>query len=503
MKIFKGLCGMSIALLLTLSVTAQVVAKQVTDKYSSSVISRVYEVTRVANLSPTKQVSLAAWYTKRDSVTAILIKQNESPESIQALLAEFDGEFNGILNSEERFNYKYSLSREFIENDAMATAAFLAKKYQGNSDLQISLYKAITEKSNGLFRMLDKGIDAADRTRVEQYYLSRYDSLYNAYTVALKGESYFKDQVSLLSTVKPLTETEVTLLRRYYLDACKKKGDDYHKNFNTALQYIPSNKDYYKLLYKDSIESEAITRSKKELSGLVYKYGLHDSLQRKIYPILLDNARKEAELETTMIFNRTRDSLQRDLEAKTWALVKKTMIRAGYYRISNSRFVNAMRFERPLQLSGAQLDSLAEKNYQLDMLAHYFETNYPWKEFNPKYFTSANMEKIFTPGQYDSLLKLESGPVAMNNTYTDWLSLKTYKLTEGLDSASTFKSLFAYNMSRELLSKRYENDRATLNRLMKANESYKPLVLSKLEAIQKQEEWNRANSDKNVKTVSN
>jgi hypothetical protein len=496
MKIYNYLLAAGISSICLLPASAQVVSKQVTDKYPASVITRVYEVTKASSLSPDKQLSLAAFYVRKDSMIAGMLQRNTSPGEIDLVQSALEQEFNELLNSRERLKYKVSVNSEFIEKDARAIASYMARKYGAKADLELILYKLILEKNNGLLRVMHTTIDSNDTRKQEQFVLSRFDSIYNDYMVAVKGEPYFKQQVDRLTAIKPLTEKEFTILRNNYLNGCLKKGDNYYKNFHTALLFASDNKDYYQLLYKDSIENEVAKKSKQELNDLLYKYGLHDTLLRKIDPILADKTRKITELEATMVFNSTRDSLIRNVEASAWAQVKKIMIRAGYYRLSNSRFVNAMRYEKILNLSSAQLDSLAEKNYRLDILEYVTKSIDPWNEYDPKYFTNANMEKIFTPGQYDTLLKIESRPLAMSNTYRDWNALKNYKLTEGLDSATTSLSIFTYHMSNLILTRRYEHDKVTLNRLMKANAAYKPAALVKLEAIMKQEDWNSKESAK-------
>src|SRR5688572_7890483 len=102
MKIYKYLLAAGFSTLCLFPASAQVVSKQVTDKYSPSVITRVYEVTKASNLSPAKQLSLAEFYVRRDSTLAGMLGRNKSAGEIDLVQSALEEEFNELLNSQER-----------------------------------------------------------------------------------------------------------------------------------------------------------------------------------------------------------------------------------------------------------------------------------------------------------------------------------------------------------------------------------------------------------------
>jgi hypothetical protein len=370
-------------------------------------------------------------------------------------------------------------------------AAHLAQKYNTRPEIQAAVYKFNMEKCQNM----NRAFATKDNRGVEKLtgsIIDRYDSLSNIYETAAVGEAYLEKNIQLLEAWKPLEEKEKTVLRNTFLNACLKHGNNYYSNFHLALQFATNKKEYFDLLYKDSIRQEVLAKSKKELQHITAKYGLPESMSRKLSDIVQDKNRIELDLLLQLPYSAKRDSLLRENEEQHWAAIKKTMIRNGYYRLSNSRLVYAMRYEKALKLSPEQMDSLANKNYSLDMAIYQYSLMDPWNEYDATPFTCYQLEHILSPGQYDSLLYFESRPKALANTKRDWRELQKYGLATANDSATVYNELFIYHLNFQATIRRYTQDDAARQKFMKKVIDKKPQALKRLEAIIKMNEYDTA-----------
>lgn len=481
----------SIFLLCFQTTSAQKKTDPLAGKFDNSIVARVAEVTMSTNISPDKQLLLAKYYVRRDSLMAQEVRSGRSLSSLGELKEELARDFNALFTTKELDAYHVASHKDYMQWEASQTAAWLRKKYNARPEIQTIVYKFNLEKNENLLKIFSTQGET-DVSNFVSFIINRYDSISAVYKVAAAGEEFLDAKIKLLDAVLPLNETDKKSIRNNYLHLCLKQGADYSKNFQTALQHSVHNKAYFDILYRDSIDQVISDKSKKELHDITFKYGLPVSVANKLLAIIKDKNNAEVELEVSMPYGIKRDSLQRENYETHWAAMKKVLIRDGYYRLSNSRFVYAMRYEKLLKLSPAQMDSLAFKNYQMDIAAYKYSLIDPWEKYDETFFTTYQLERILGAGQYDTLLQIESRPKALSKSKNDWHSLQQSGLSGDYDSASTHKQLYAYHLVNSIIARRYANNASLSKKLMNEAIQRKPLVLKKLEAISKMNEYDTA-----------
>jgi hypothetical protein len=319
--------------------------------------------------------------------------------------------------------------------------------------------------------------------------LQKYDSMMAVYTIVAKGEEYLKVKLASIDSIKPLEEQKRRRVADNFMSVCLNKGDNYAMNFRTALQLITNDSIYYTHLLKDSIEHAIHIQSKEELEMFSYKYWLPNSLLKEIEPIVMGKKRQALAIELRYPYGRVRDSLLQENAEMAWAKMKHKMIRAGQYRLANNRFAYTMAYKKVLKLSEEQLDSLAYKNYQLDLLAYQYNLIDPWNKYEGETYVKFHLERILRSGQYDTLLRLESNPRAVINAKKNWEEIKKAGLASTEDSALVCNQLFGYHLAYTSINRRYSGNNELQRRLQQQAAERKPAVLKRLEATMKLNEY--------------
>ncbi len=470
------------------AVSQSFIAPEIQDKYHPSVYSRVYEITLITLIPHEKQVEFAIFFQRKDSLLIEAAKQEKSIKYCKELLDSLQIVFNKLFNGQQSFRYNLFKYQNYFEADAKMDASFIKDKFKTEEDIETSIYKLGLIKNQRVLKALLSNSSITNMPDSNKLFYQKHDSIISKYIITAQGESYFKNKISELEKIKQLSEKDKLELRKNYQNFCLKNGNNFHKNFNAAMQFTVSDAAYYKLLYQDSIDNIARLISNADIESYVYKYNLDALSKSKIAPILLDKANRTVWLETRYMFNRKRDSLQTEVNEISWAKIKKELIRIGYTSLGRSRFIDAIKYKRILQVSEIQIDSLVEENLRLDLLNYQFAAENNGAVADYSVYTSFMLRKVLNEGQYDTLLQLVVTPQALASAKQNWQELMKYKLTVGLDSAIAIKPIISYHLKRLIIWERYNADYKTYDKLMSVNRQNKPEILKRLDALKREDE---------------
>jgi hypothetical protein len=458
------------------------------EKYSASVYSRVYEITLSTLIPHEKQIKFAKFFTSKDSLILNAAKQEQSIKYIKGLVDSMDIVFNKIFDEENLFKYNSFKYKPFFDADASIKAAYIKQKYNSSDENAKVFYNLNMAKNQ---RVLNAVLTNASITKLPDSTISffkKHDSIAAKYIIAAAGETFYKNQIDKFDKLKPLASKEKEDLAKYYKIYCLTRGDDYHKNFNAAMQFSISDSNYYKLLYKDSINEVAKKQSQVELEHYVFKYNLTEDISNKIKAIVEEKAQRNVWLDTRYYNRRKRDSLQTEINELSWMKIKRVLIKLGYTQLGESKFIDAIKYKQVLNLSISQIDTMIEANYAIDTMAYNYDIVTKGAVFDFSNYCNLRMKEILREGQYDTLLQIQVRPQAMASTTQNWEELVKYKLTTGLDSAVVIKPIISYHINRLILWERYKYDIKTYDKLSAINRQNKPDILKKLDAAKKEDD---------------
>jgi hypothetical protein len=459
-------------------VQAQLVDPAIAKKYSSAIVAQVYQATLNTQIPYAVQGKLADILYKRDSLVADAVKNDGSLRQIKSIIDSFHIQFNGQFTGEYKIRHQTFLHKSFIEGTAKADAAFVQQKYGAGTETQNNLYNLAKSRQFVLLKaatQLGTAPTLADSTYKA---INLADSMYTSFIAIAKGETYFNGMLQELNKVKPFSPTEAECLQKTFKTQCFKRGDDYHANFNVAMQSCIKDTGYFKVLYEDSIKSLAAKRSRSELYDYIYKYNLVQQDIDSIQPIIYSKVRRNIWLDVKHPFNRLRDSLQNIANETAWLRIKNKLIRNGYFALGSSRISNAMRQYKILKLSPGQLDTLSKFDLEIDLLSfgHKMATRGSMPNFVPG-MERELLKQSLREGQLDTLIYYEALMQATANAKNDWSRIAALQLAPAADSAATIKILTGYHRNWLVLNERYKSEPGKYKALLNSAVQAKPPVL--------------------------
>ena len=223
----------------------------------------------------------------------------------------------------------------------------------------------------------------------------------------------------------------------------------------------------------------------KALSFWVNKFKLSEQVTKKITPLVNAKTKRLQSIDS-LPASGAKDSLKIRVNQSFNDRITSVLIRNGYADIESSRFTNALKYKKELNLTNEQIDSLVSKNLVLDEIRHSYVPKDYTDRFDARPFTNANFRPIFTNQQYDIILAIETKPNAVSDARRIWQNLSNYGLKNNIDSVTNFNSLVDYCLNRLLLIKKHADDvdkSVLLNLLKNLN---KPDILQKLDSLNSQ-----------------
>jgi len=289
------------------------IAPVIIEKYPASVYSRIYEITLSTLIPHEKQIQFAQFFTSKDSLILNAAKKEKSIKYIKVLVDSLDIVFDKIFDAETLFKYNYFKYKRYFDADANIQSAYTKQKFNTSDENKKVFYNLTTAKNQRVLKALLSNANLINLPDSTITFYHKYDSIIAKYLIAAEGESFFKTQIEKLNKIKTLSVKEKDEVSKYFKIYCLTRGNDYHKNFNAAMQFSVSDSNYYKALYKDSINEIAKKQSQIELEHYEFKYNLNGEASNNIKPIIEEKAQRNVWLETRYYNRRKRDSLQTEI----------------------------------------------------------------------------------------------------------------------------------------------------------------------------------------------
>lgn len=468
-----------------LATSAQFIAQEILEKHSPSTIAKVYEVTLNTLIDHPTQLKLANILYEKDSLVMIAVKGGASLKSIKEIIDNYEAKFSNQFSKEDKIKYENYRHKSYIEAYARINTSYLRKKYLLSESLAKIFYSVSYNK--GMAILKESATQSNDSKLSDSAFrsLNVFDTLYQGNLIALKGQPYFNAALDKLKKLKPFNDKQLSALEENYRLQCYRRGDDFHNNFNAALKTVTTDSVYYKALYEDSIKNVASKQAKVEIKEYMYKYGLNPSEVLAIKPIVEDKVFKNIWNNTQYPFSRLRDSLQYDINEKSWLKVKNKLIRLGYTALGTSRFTNTIRHKKTLNLSDAQIDTLADLDLDYDLMIFSYKVNNNGAIPNYSQFERIMLSKVLREGQYDTLINNESMVQAIANAKSDWNEIRYYNLANEGDSSATLRALVNYHKNHLVLVERYYLEPERYKILIANSLQNKPSILKRLEEAKK------------------
>lgn len=219
--------------------------------------------------------------------------------------------------------------------------------------------------------------------------------------------------------------------------------------------------------YLLQMEANANIEARLTAEILVKRYSLKQSDQEMLSKILLNKRMAVERIIMGPDGNKNRliyDEINKaDSLLQNYPGIKKTASATE----NNTKFAAAVRLKEELKLNAKQVDSLLSHASRLKSMM-----NAGLKQ--PKEYEKQVLPKILNDAQYTALLISLNKSKAETWAKGAWKELKERKMTNGLDSAETVKSIYGYNIYRAVKSERAEYINGKMSTSLQALEVEEP-----------------------------
>lgn len=357
----------------------------------------------------------------------------------------------------------------------------IANKFQKfDSIANVSLAQGASVENLKSFYKMDISFlqDIVSTEELEQFaYQTNKD---NRFLAALNSITYTKLKVEQINKIRQLNDS--------LNEAPKKTLKETIQFQNWKLNKILDKEQYVALLkfiYKDQSLEEAKTDWQKILKLKINTPGKESEEFRKIADYHFSkNSFLDKKADR---FEKT----QRDfLSLKATTMEPPILIRANILsnqRHANNKYASIIQYEKELDLSQQQIDTLLAKYLVFEKIIIENRENDLKGSLEPHKLLPSefeNIAKIISPEQTNKWLSLKNKNEAIKKSKESWAKLEAEGLSKDLDKEKTTKDLTVYHLRYLVAAEKAKNWKTPESRfLVRDAEQKKPEILLQLEAI--------------------
>jgi hypothetical protein len=429
-----------------------VLAPDITQNFSASVVTRLYDIASTVELSYGRQKHLALFFTEEDSLMADQIKKGVSPQQIRKLQNDLQAKFQQILTSKDCNQYYTAKFHDQARLIARQMADLAKQKYDCDTATLHYLTAVYYRRQLSLNKAFySQFTDSTDLDRKLLTILQKDDSLLEHAIYLASGNAYLKTKIAQLNAIKPISPDQETGLRNaFYSFSSKFHARGMADNFNEALRKTITDTTYYGALYKEEIDKMAAANTLKYLSAQGRTNKISDSGYNRLSKVVYQKERLLAIYNKTYpYFSHTLDDIHIAIETKYDSITKTALMREGI-GLPSSQYTSALRNAGPLGLSTPQIDSLIASAYTLQKMKDAYAAKNNTGRYDSKSYESTEFTRILTPEQFTKVLIINNRDLAKTNATSDWQDLQKRGLDSKYDKETTIKQLTAYYLAREV-----------------------------------------------------
>lgn len=414
-------------------------------------------------------LSLCFPIVSQSQLTPKTPKTSKEIKSLPAYITNRVNEISSkIVLTKER---QLQIGKALLKRDSLRKADPDTKLKLHNIDTKLSILKSILSPEE-----LDNYLYAKDPN--------------NRFLLAIKEAT--------LLMLKPV-QIEKIRNENYSLDTIAKMTHKEEINYyNTKLKSTLSDKQFQSLV-RMANEKKSIAEAKKDWKIIKKLNIVAPKDSTKIFKELFDYRLNENSL-LDQKFNEEDKSSKRSLKKQIVLQKPAILIRAEILsdnQDSNNDFATIIKYEKDLNLTSVQVDSVLSKYTQYTMLKANLKAG---TEINKKHLKSSfkndNISDILTPNQVEIYLLKKNQKEAEQIAANNWDALDKEGLCKNLDKNTTIRELADYQLKYLIANERLKMNKNQMNLFYKRDvELKKPALLKQFDNIK--------TTEKNAKNTKN
>lgn len=367
------------------------------------------------------------------------------------------------VNLEEDKQIK--IAEKFLKSDSIANASL----HNGGS-------VAILKDYNTVNKSFLKEILSRDELEHFAYEMDKD----NRFLIALNSISYLKLNPTQISIIRHLNDS---------LDTTPKRSMKENIQFYNLKLYKTLDKLQYIELIKISYKDQSLADAKSDWDRIMnLKINTPGKEKEEFQQIIDFHFAKNSFLDKKA--DRHEKKMRDFFDLKASLMEPPLLIRANILsnqKYANNKYASIIQYEKELNLTQGQIDSLLVKYQQLEKIIIENRQNDLKEVLTPhKPLPSEfeNFSKIISSDQISKWLTLKNKKEAIKKAHISWANLEKEGLTKNIDKNKTISALAIYHIKLLIALEQSKNSKTKENQfLVRDIEQKKPDVLQQLDAI--------------------
>jgi hypothetical protein len=466
---------------------AQLISKEVINKYSPGAIRMLYDIAKTIKLTEAQQINLAELFEITDALLVKDLKEGKTPGEIDSAQHFAQLKISMIIGP-DMIAYSAKKADGFANAASGGETKYMQQAYNLDTGLaakmrvlQFNKYKKMYQQ----FLLYEFNGTIAEKKIAEAS--KRFDSLAFTMYPTLHSGKYLDSYLADVKKIKPSIPDSIIrkIQNAFFAFTMKNVYIDCGQTMLDIMQHIYPDTAITAHFYKPVIERQAKFLSSAERYYLINEQHISKSAFDSVYGLVWQKNYQQALLEYTHGANSTwRDSLIAISNKHYDYLIRAALLRDGSL-ISTSQFAIALKYKTALQLRPTLTDTLLWHAMYLDNKQDSVKAKNHFAKTDFKAYEAKWLNVLLSDEQYTKLLAIKNASTARLDAEDDWEDMQTWNITTGFDKEATLKELNNYYMAKWIAYYRLAHDKLKQEANQRAIKDMQPKALKMLGAAKK------------------
>jgi hypothetical protein len=472
----------------SIKIDAQVISKEVINKFPPGVITKVYDIAKFTSLNDSQQLAIAREFENAENLLVGDLKQAKLPEEIDKAQQLSQAKIY-LLIGKGIIEYTAKKSDGFAKAVSSGEVKYIQQVYNIDTgfaskfrNLQRNKYKRLYQQY--LLYCFNKEKLHDKIAEISQFFDSAAFTLYPI----LHSGKFLNNYISQIKNIKPsIADSTIGKIQNaFQVSTAKKVYIDYGQTMLDVMQHIYPDTAITAYFYKPVIERQARFLSSAEKYFLINEQHVLKNIFDSLYGLVIQKNYQQVLLEYTFGANtKWRDSVIKTSNLQYDSVIKSSLLRNGYL-ISSSQFAIALKYRAKLNLRSSLTDTLLQHAMYISTRNDSIKIAKPFAEPNFKSYEAKWLNILLSEEQYTMLLTLKNSSQAHLIADEDWGNMEIWKITNGFNKEATVKELYAYRLAELNICNRLAHDKIKQHANLKVLKEAEPRALKILAVTKNQ-----------------
>ena len=466
---------------------AQIISKELLDKYSPGVIEKLYDIAKTVSLTEIQQANLAEQFEINQALMIKNLKDGKTAREIDSIQRSASRKIVMIMGK-DMLDFTSKRADGFAKAASFGEVKYMQQAYNLDTSLASKMRNLQFNKYKRMYQTyLLYGSDGAVIQDKIAEGAKHFDSLSFVIYPTLHSGKYLDNYLADVKRIKPsIPDTTIRKIQNaFFLSTIKNVYIDCGQTMQDVMQHIYPDTAITAFFYKPVIERQAKFLSTAQKDYLINEQHISKAAFDSVYGLVWQKNYQQALIEYTVGANsKFRDSIIKNSNRYYDSSIKASLVRDGSLLATN-QFAIALKYKTTLQLRATLIDTLLRHAMYLSKKQDSVWAKDPFAKTDFKAYEAKWLNTLLNEDQYTKLLSIKNNSTAQLNAEEDWGDMETWNITTGFDKEATIKELYKYYLAKWIAYYRLAHDKLKQEANQRTIKDMQPKALKMLSAAKK------------------